>query len=75
MEMIGPGFGNDADDSARIAAIFSRVVAGKNSKLLHRVRIGSKDHAVADQVVVDTAIQKKSHGIRTRTGDVKGARA
>jgi len=48
MPIIGPGFGDDADDAAGVAPVLGSVVAFENAEFSDGIRIGIKDDPVVE---------------------------
>ena len=71
MKIVAAGPGDHADDPPGITAVLRSVVAGQDAELLDGVRIRIQHCGVAQQVVVDTAIQDERYGIGARAGDAK----
>ena len=47
VNLVAARFGYDADHSRPVAAVLRRVVAGQDTKLRHRIRVGIVDHSIA----------------------------
>src|ERR1700752_1526426 len=55
--------GDLADDPASVAAVLSGIVTLQNAKLLDRIRIRIEDHAVVEQVVVETSVKQEGYRV------------
>jgi len=75
MDLIGTRLGDDTDDSAAVATVLRRVIAGQQSELGDGIGIGIEQVAVIQQVVVVAAIEQEGHGIGSSAGDAVTARA
>src|SRR5262249_32724828 len=73
--LIGSGFGDHADDAAGIAAILRAVIVRQNPEFVDDVRIRIQHDGVAEQVVVDAAIQKIRHRIAASAGNAEAPAA
>src|SRR5437764_3873244 len=63
VQPIGTGLGYNADNAAAITSILGRVVVFQNLEFLDSVGIRIEYDTIAEQVVVDAAIEKKRHRI------------